>query len=348
MDFLVGIHIKDYNGTPNKKGEIDFVMTGIKVLKLPEMIFLDIMFKDYTDYSNDELYSLLDSIKGWKYSNRLYRHKDILYLSYCQCNTLHYGGISLFNYSDCIPLFCSGKLLSGKDDKLVITQSSDSDLLNIVIYVNLTSYEIGVFVGRHCIFGSINFKSLYYDCEDNSVDKLRDSYTKSFIEIYSTGNPYFIDDIAPVEHIDNGILVVGSKCLLDIGIRNSGKTIIIPNEINEFILCINDNKLSTEAIIVFPPSIDRLLLLSDSIFSYSDINITFIFSKKSDISNILYYLYRCVYDIPKYLRDTIESKMVSGDNLSYKDKMLNCIKNNKDDMVRLLGRLGLLIEFYGQ
>ena len=59
MDFLVGIHVKDYNGTPNKKGEIDFVMTGIKVLKLPEMIFYDIMFKDYTDYSNDELYSLL-------------------------------------------------------------------------------------------------------------------------------------------------------------------------------------------------------------------------------------------------------------------------------------------------
>ena len=40
MDFLVGIHVKDYNGTPNKKGEIDFVMTGVKVLKLPEMIFM--------------------------------------------------------------------------------------------------------------------------------------------------------------------------------------------------------------------------------------------------------------------------------------------------------------------
>lgn len=347
MDFLVGIHIKDYNGTSNSRGKNDFKMTGIKVLTLPEMCFYDIMFEDYIGYSNEELYSLLDSIKGWKYSSRLYRHNGTLYLSYCQCNTLHYGGVSLFNYSDCIPLFCDGKLLNSKDNKLKITQSSDADLLNIVIYVNLTSYEIGVFVDGHCIFGNINFKSLYYDCEDNSIDKLRDSYTKSFLEIYSTGNPYFIDDIVPVEHIDSGISVVGSKCLLDMSISHSGKTIIIPNEIKELILSVDDNKLSTEDIIVFPPSIDRLLLLSDQIFSYSVINIKLIFAEKSDISNILYYLYQCVYDIPKYLRDTTESKMVSGDNLSYKDKMLNYIKNNKDDMVKLLGRLGLSISFYG-
>lgn len=163
MDFLVGIHTRSYNGTYNRLGKLIFVMTGVKVLKLPEMIFSDIMFKGYTDYSNDELYSLLDSIKGWRYSKRLCRDKDILYVSYYQCNTLHYGGISLFNYSDCIPLFCSGKLLSSKDDKLVITQSSDSVFYDAIIYVNLTDYKVGIIVDDHYIFGDIKFKSLYYD-----------------------------------------------------------------------------------------------------------------------------------------------------------------------------------------
>lgn len=59
MDFLVGIHIKDYNGTSNSQGKNDFKMTGIKVLTLPEMGFYDIMFEDYIGYSNGELYSLL-------------------------------------------------------------------------------------------------------------------------------------------------------------------------------------------------------------------------------------------------------------------------------------------------
>ena len=343
MDFLVGIHIKDFSGTPNKKGEIDFVMTGIKVLKLPEMTFSDIMFKDCTDYS--ELYNLLDSIKGWKYSKRLYCDKGTLYVSYYQCNTLHYGGISLFNYSDCIPLFCSGKLLSSKDDKLVITQSSDSVFSGVTIYVNLTSYEIGVFVGGHCIFGDIEFKSLYYDYDKYSslADKLRDIYDKSYLKVYLGNSSYFINDILPVDCVDNVLLLIGSKCLLDIDTKHSGKTIIIPNEVKELILSINENKLKTEAIIVFPPSINRLYLTRDQIFSYSNINIKLIFAKESDINNILYYLYRCVYHIPK---DIVEKHKTEID-LSNRDRILDFIKNNKDTIVSLLGRLGLNISFYG-
>lgn len=134
MDFLVGIHIKDYNGTPNKKGKIDFVMMGIKVLKLPEMEFYDIMFKDYTDYSNDELYSLLDGINGWKYSRNVYREKDILYVSYEYCNLVNLGGVSLYQCADFVPLFCNNKLVNSTADKLVITKSSDSVFYGAIIY----------------------------------------------------------------------------------------------------------------------------------------------------------------------------------------------------------------------
>lgn len=351
MDFLVGIHVKDYNGTPNKKGEIDFVMTGIKVLKLPEMIFYDIMFKDYTDYSNDELYSLLDSIKGWKYSKRLYRDKDILYVSYYRCNTLHYGGISLFNYSDCIPLFCSGKLLSSKDDKLVITQSSDSVFYGAIIYVNLTDYEVGIIVDDHYIFGDIKFKSLYYDFDydykTGRVDKLRESYDKSFLEIYLGDDAYSIKDVVPIDYEDGGLLIVGDKCILDIDSRYNGKSIIVLNGIKDLILSINENELGTDATIVFPPSIQKLFLDSDSIISYSDINAKFILSKKSNIDSILYYLYNSVYYIPEDLKDKVEKHSINKNNLSYRDRVFEFIKNNKDEMISSLVKSGLNIDFYG-
>ena len=354
MDFLVGIHTKDYNGTPNKKGEIDFVMTGIKVLKLPEMIFYDIMFKDYTDYSNDELYSLLDSIKGWKYSKRFYRDKDILYVSYYRCNTLHYGGISLFNYSDCIPLFCSGKLLSSKDDKLVITQSSDSVFYGAIIYVNLTDYKVGIIVDDHYIFGDIKFKSLYYDFDydyktGRTVDKLRESYDKSFLEIYLGDDAYSIKDVVPIDYEDGGLLIVGDKCILDIDSRYNGKSIIVLNGIKDLILSINENELGTDATIVFPPSIQKLFLDSDSIISYSDINTKFILSKKSNIDSILYYLYNSAYYIPKDLdlKDKVEKHSINKNNLSYRDSLFDFIRNNKDEMISILSSLGLSIDFYG-
>lgn len=352
MNFLVGIHIKDYNGTPNKKGEIDFVMTGIKVLKLPEMIFSDIMFKDYTDYSNDELYSLLDSIKGWKYSKGLYRDKDILYVLQYKCNTLHYGGISLFNYSDCIPLFCSGKLLSSKDDKLVIAQSSDSVFYGAIIYVNLTDYKVGIIVDDHYIFGDIKFKSLYYDFDydyktGRAVDKSRESYDKSFLEIYLGDDAYSIKDVVHIDYEDGGLLVIGDKCILDIDSRYNGKSIILPNRVKDLVLSINESELKTDATIVFPPSIQRLFLDSDSIISYSDINTKFIFSKKSNIDGILYYLYESVYYIPKDLKDIVEKHSINKNNLSYRDRVFDFIKNNKDEMVSLLVKLGLSIDFYG-
>lgn len=352
MDFLVGIHTKDYNGTPNKKGEIDFVMTGIKVLKLPEMIFSDIMFKDYTDYSNDELYSLLDSIKGWKYSKRLYRDKDILYVSYYQCNTLHYGGISLFNYSDCIPLFCSGKLLSSKDDKLVITQSSDSVFYGAIIYVNLTDYKVGIIVDDHYIFGDVKFKSLYYDFDydkGSGNDKLRERYDKSFLEIYLGDDAYSIKDVVPIDYEDGGLLIIGDKCILDIDSRYNGKSIIVLNGIKDLILSINENELGTDTTIVFPPSIQKLFLDSDSIISYSDINTKFILSKKSNIDSILYYLYNSAYYIPEDLdlKDKVEKHSINKNNLSYRDRVFDFIKNNKDEMVGLLSSLGLSIDFYG-
>ena len=351
MDFLVGIHTKDYNGTPNKKGEIDFVMTGIKVLKLPETEFYDIMFEDYSDYSNDELYNLLDSINGWKYSKRLYRDKDILYVSYYQCNTLHYGGISLFNYSDCIPLFCSGKLLSSKDDKLVITQSSDSVFYGAIIYVNLTDYEVGIIVDDHYIFGDIRFKSLYYDFDydykTGRVDKLRESYDKSFLEIYLGDDAYSIKDVVPIDYEDGGLLIVGDKCILDIDSRYNGKSIIVLNGIKDLILSINENELGTDATIVFPPSIQKLFLDSDSIISYSDINAKFILSKKSNIDSILYYLYNSAYYIPEDLKDKVEKHSINKNNLSYRDRVFDFIKNNKDEMVGILSSLGLSIDFYG-
>lgn len=347
MDFLVGIHTNDYRGTYNIQGKLIFVITGIKVLTLPEMTFHDIMFEDYNDYSNEELYRLLDSINGWKYSNHIYREKDILYLNYEYCNFINLGGVSLFNLIDCIPLFCDDKLVDRDTNKLKITQSINITLLDITIYVNLTSYEVGVFVGGHCIFGGIEFKSLYYDYEkySNLTDKSRDSYSKSFLEIYLGNSPYFIYDIVPVDCVDNALLVIGSKCLLDIDTKHNGKTIIIPNEVKELILSINENRLKTEAIIVFPPSINRLYLTRDQIFSYSNINIKLIFDKESNINNILYYLYRCVYHIPKDLKDIVEKHKTEID-LSNRDRILDYIKNNKDTMVSLLGRLGLIISFY--
>lgn len=309
------------------------------------------MFKDYTDYSNDELYSLLDSIKGWKYSKRLYRDKDILYVSYYRCNTLHYGGISLFNYSDCIPLFCGGKLLSSKDDKLVITQSSDSVFYGAIIYVNLTDYEVGIIVDDHYIFGDIRFKSLYYDFDydykTGRVDKLRESYDKSFLEIYLGDDAYSIKDVVPIDYEDGGLLIVGDKCILDIDSRYNGKSIIVLNGIKDLILSINENELGTDATIVFPPSIQKLFLDSDSIISYSDINAKFILSKKSNIDNILYYLYNSAYYIPEDLKDKVEKHSINKNNLSYRDRVFDFIKNNKDEMISSLVKSGLNIDFYG-
>ena len=109
---------------------------------------------------------------------------------------------------------------------------------------------------------------------------------------------------------------------------------------------INENKLKTESTIVFPPSINRLYLIRDQIFSYSNINIKLIFAKESNINNILYYLYRFVYHIPKYLKDIVEKHKTEID-LSNRDRILDYIKNNKDTIVSLLDILGLIISFYG-
>lgn len=347
MNFLVGIHTKDYNGTPNKKGEIDFVMTGIKVLKLPEMEFYDIMFKDYTDYSNDELYSLLDSINGWKYSRNVYREKDILYVSCEHCNLVNLGGVSLYQCADFVPLFCNNKLVNSTADKLKIIQFSNVSLLNITILVNLASYEVGIIADGHYIFGDLKFKGLHYDYD--GFYKVKDEYTKSFLVIYSVNDPYFINDIVPIDYENNGLLVIGDRCVLSIEIIHNDKNIILPNGVKELVLSgvtvanSKDNKVT----LVIPPSIDRLFIDSDGILNYSGVNIKLVFARQSDISGILYYLYRCTYSIPKDFRDILGSKASSEDELSYRDRVLNYIENNKDEMVSLLVKSGLSIDFYG-
>lgn len=342
MDFLVGIHTKDYRGTYNIQGKLIFVITGIKVLTLPEMTFYDIMFEDYNDYSNEDLYSLLDSINGWKYSSRIYREKDILYVNYGYCNCINLGAVSLYNYVDFIPLFCNGNLVNKTADKLRITQFSNVSLLNITIFVNLTSYKVGIFADGRYIFGDIKFKSLHYDYE--GFYKEMDEYTKSFLEIHSVSDPYFINNIVPIDYEDNKLLLIGNRCILNVDTIHTDKIIIIHNGVKELILIGLRDNINNKVILVIPPSIDRLFIDSDS---YLDINIKFTFAKKSNIHSILYYLYKCAYYIPKDLRDKLESKLDSGCNLSYRDKMLNYIKDNKDDMVSLLGKSGLSVSFYG-
>ena len=246
MDFLVGIHIKDYNVTPNRQGKIDFVMTGVKVLKLPEMDFYDIMFEDYNDYSNYDLYSLLDNINGWKYSRNVYREKDILYVSYEYCNLVNLGGVSLYQCADFVPLFCNDKLVNSTADKLVITQSSDSVFYGAIIYVNLTDYKVGIIVDDHYIFGDIKFKSLYYDFDydyktGRTTDKLRESYDKSFLKVYLGDDAYSIKDVVPIDYEDGGLLIIGDKCILDIDSRYNGKSIILPNGVKHLVLSINEN-----------------------------------------------------------------------------------------------------------
>lgn len=347
MDFLVGIHTRSYNGTYNRLGKLIFVMTGVKVLKLPEMVFYDIMFEDYSGCSNDELYNLLDSINGWKYSRKVYREKDILYLNYEYCNLINLEGVSLYNCADFIPLFCNNKLVNKTADKLKITQFSNLSLLNITIFVNLASYGVGIFADSHYIFGDLKFKGLHYDYE--GIDRERDEYNKSFLEIYPASDPYFINDIVPIDYEDNGLLVVGDRCVLDIDIINSNKNIILPNGVKELVLSgvTVANLIDNKVILVLPPSIDKLFVDSNNILSSLDINIKLVFSKKSDIDNILYYLYRCIYYIPKNSKDALGSKANREDNLTYRDTMLNYIKNNRDNMVSLLGSSGISVSFYG-
>lgn len=242
-------------------------------------------------------------------------------------------------------MFCNGKLVNKTADKLRITQFSNVSLLNITIFVNLTSYEVGIFADGRYIFGDIKFKSLHYDYEGFDVaDKVRDEYNKSFLEIHSVSDPYFINNIVPIDYEDNKLLIIGDRYILNIDNINNDKSVIIPNGVKELILMGLRDNINNKVILVIPPSIDRLFIDSDS---YLDINIKFTFAKKSNINSILYYLYRCAYYIPKDLRDKLESKMDSGCNLSYRDKMLNYIKDNKDDMVSLLGKSGLSISFYG-
>lgn len=352
MDFLVGIHIKDYNGTPNRQCKPIFVMAGVKVLKLPEMDFYDIMFEDYNDYRNDELYSLLDNINGWKYSRNVYREKDILYVSYEYCNLVNLGGVSLYQCADFVPLFCNNELVNSTADKLVITQSSDSVFYGVIIYVNLTDYKVGIIVDDHYIFGDIKFKSLYYDFDydydkSSGNDKLRERYNKSFLGIYLGDDAYSVKDVVPIDYEDDELLTIGDKCILNIDSRYNGKSIILPNGVKDLILSINESELKTDATIVFPPSIQRLFLDSDSIISYSDINTKFIFSKKSNIDDILYYLYESAYYIPSDLKDIVEKYSINKNNLSRRDRAFDFIKNNKDEMISLLVKLGLSIDFYG-
>lgn len=112
-------------------------------------------------------------------------------------------------------------------------------------------------------------------------------------------------------------------------------------------MSINENELGTDATIVFPPSIQKLFLDSDTIISYSDINTKFILSKKSNIDSILYYLYDSAYYITKDLKDIVEKHSINKHNLSYRDRVFDFIKNNKDEMVGILSSLGLSIDFYG-
>ena len=202
------------------------------------------------------------------------------------------------------------------------------------------------------IFGDIKFKSLYYDFDydyktGRAVDKSRESYDKSFLEIYLGDDAYSIKDVVPIDYEDGGLLIIGDKCILDIDSRHNGKSIILPNGVKDLILSINESELRTDDTIVFPPSIQRLFLDGDSIISYSDINTKFIFSKKSNIDGILYYLYESVYYIPKDLKDIVEKHSINKNNLSYRARVFDFIKNNKDEMVSLLGSLGLSIDFYG-
>lgn len=216
----------------------------------------------------------------------------------------------------------------------------------------LTDYKVGIIVDDHYIFGDIEFKSLYYDFDydykkGRTTDELRESYDKSFLKIYLGDDAYSVKDVVPIDYEDDGLLTIGDKCILDIDSRYNGKSIILPNGVKESILSIDESELKTDATIVFPPSIQRLFLDSDSIISYSDINTKFIFSKKSNIDSILYYLYESAYYIPSDLKDIVEKHSINKNNLSYRDSLFDFIKNNKDEMISLLVKSGLSIDFYG-
>lgn len=223
---------------------------------------------------------------------------------------------------------------------------------DVIIYVNLTDYKVGIIVDDRYIFGDIKFKSLYYDFDydydkSSGNDKLRERYDKSFLKICLGDNAYSIKDVVPIDYEDGGLLIIGDKCILDIDSRYNGKSIILPNGVKHLILNIDENELGTDTTIVFPPSVQRLFLDSASIISYSDINTKFILSKKSNIDSILYYLYESTYYIPSDLKDIVEKHSINKNNLSYRDRVFDFIKNNKDEMVGLLSSLGLSISFYG-
>lgn len=69
--------------------------------------------------------------------------------------------------------------------------------------------------------------------------------------------------------------------------------------------------------------------------------------KKSNIDSILYYLYNSAYYIPKDLKDKVEKHSVNKNNLSYRDSLFDFIRNNKDEMISILVKSGLSIDFYG-
>lgn len=345
MKFLIGIHTENHKGTFDIAGKLNFVMTGIKILTLPEMICSDIMFRDYNSYSNEELYSLLDSVVGWDYSTRVYRDKDILYMPY-YCKVKRSGGVKLFRCSSCIPLFYDDKLINGSKNKLGIFSNNSLFGYNISIYVNLDNYKVGVCLGESCIYGELNFKSLYYDFELDERDNLKDSYIKSFLKIYIGDVDCLSKDIIPVDYIDRDLVVIGNKSLLAMKDGSENRSIIVPNGVEEMLLHIDEFSLSNKALLIFPPSIKRLVINEDSIYNYSSLNIKFIFSKKSKIDNILYYLYRVCYMLPRDLFTEVKNHRADSITLSHRDRILDYIKINKDKFISLLISAGLDISFY--
>jgi len=345
MKFLIGIHTENYKGTFDIACKLNFVMTGIKILTLPEMIYSDIMFRDYNSYSNEELYSLLDSVEGWSYSTGVYRDKNILYMPY-HYTIIQSGGVRLFGYVDCIPLFYGGKLINRSSNKLRIFGNSSLFEYDISIYVNLDNYKVGICVGDSCIYGELNFKSLYYDFEHDTGDKLTDSYIKSSLSIYIGEVDCLIENIIPVDYVGRDLVVIGNKSLLTLKSNSENRSMIVPNGVKEIFLNISEFSLSNKALLIFPPSIKRLVIIGDSIYNYSSIDIKFIFSKKSKINDILYYLYRVCYTLPKNLFKEVENHRVDSVTLPYRDRVLDYIKINKDKFISLLISAGLDISFY--
>lgn len=241
-----------------------FEVDKVSVFNIPEMIFEDILIKDYIKNNINILGS-----KGVKYLNTLH-------VSNC-CRNIDF----VTDKRSVLPLYYNNKLIVDRDNTNILRIYDSEDTTALSFYIDIKT-------------GDYSIKLKDFDIVNSNLSINRYDY---MYQLYVSMDSLDLQDIFPsIDKTNKSIHVYNNCCFVTID-YNSPDNLIIPSGVEKVLLSYYSG--SGNITLVFPPTVNEIDFHNIEDFKYFKYWVNFVFSSKVSLSVLesLYYNNRETYNI---------------------------------------------------